>query len=41
MKDKSKMTDLKDRMSLTLGALGMVINKEFAKNVIRRRASKF
>lgn len=35
------MTNLKDIMSRTLGAFGIFINKEFAKNVIRRRASKF
>jgi len=35
------MTDLKDNMSRTLGAFGIFINKEFAKNVIRRRASIF
>jgi predicted acyltransferase len=28
-------------MSRTFGAFGMFINKEFAKKVIRRRASKF
>ena len=35
------MTNLKDNMSRTLGAFGIFINKEFAKNVIRRRASIF
>lgn len=34
-------TNLKDNISRTLGALGIFINKEFAKNVIRRRASIF
>jgi len=35
------MTNLKDNISRTLGAFGIFINKEFAKNVIRRRASIF
>lgn len=35
------MTNLKDNMSRTLGASGIFINNEFAKNVIRRRASRF
>jgi hypothetical protein len=35
------VTNLNDSMSRTLGALGIFINKEFAKKVIRRRASKF
>lgn len=34
-------TDLNESMLRTLGALGMIINNEFAKKVIRRRASKF
>lgn len=34
-------TDLKDSMLRTFGALGMIINKELAKKVMRRRASKF
>ena len=37
----STMTDLKEIMSRTFGALGIFINKEFAKKVIRRHASKF
>lgn len=35
------VTDLKERISLTLGAVGIFINNELAKNVIRRRASEF
>lgn len=35
------ITYLKDSMLRTLGALGIVINKELAKKVMRRRASKF
>lgn len=35
------MTDLKESMSRIVGALGIVMNKEFAKKVMRRRASKF
>ena len=37
----STTTDLNEIMSRTFGALGIFINKEFAKKVIRRRASKF
>lgn len=32
---------LNESISRILGALGMFINRELAKNVIRRRASKF
>lgn len=35
------VTNLKGIILRTFGALGMVINKEFAKKVMRRRASKF
>ena len=34
-------TDLKESILRTFGAGGIIINKEFVKNVIRRRASKF
>lgn len=34
-------TDLKENILRTFGAGGIIINKEFVKKVIRRRASKF
>lgn len=36
-----KWTNLKESIARTVGAFGIFMYKEFAKNVMRRRASKF